>query len=160
MEINLKLRNTLAAAASAVLLSGILIWTVFSPAFSNLEKGIRAESGRLDEKRSLLANKKELTEEWAANEKYFQAAGETSGQWLKDLLNAAQSESLTVDRIEPAKSDEVFMSFQGDILKFTRFMHRLMQDDPLAEVLSFSARQEEGKDKNLSFEILLRRAAA
>lgn len=155
-----KKQTTMAGITAAALLSAFAAFLIFLPPIRNEEEKIGRHEKVLEEYRQLLARKAQLESEWQSQRNIFtgQPAQEVLNAWLKDLLNDAQSQSLTLDKLEPAGT-AVFISFQGDIKKFNAFINHLIEIDPLARIQSVSIRQEEGS-KNLSFELMLAKAVS
>ena len=159
-----KKQNTILVISVAALLSAFTVGLVFLPQIRSEEEKISRREKVLEEYRGLLARKTGLESEWESKRNNFpnQPPQEILNAWLKELLNDAQSQSLVLDKLEPAgikegpggKETAVFVSFQGDIKKFNAFINHLLETDPLARVQSVSVRQEESA-KNLSFELML-----
>jgi hypothetical protein len=152
-------------ALTAVILSASVILMVFGPHFKNLRNDITRESKVLQEERALLAKKTSLQVEWEEKKNFFYPGLEPEGvlnAWVKDLLTSAQSQALALEKLEPAgikptpdgKRLTVFISFQGDIRKFARFVYHLIHQDPLSRIEALNIRLEEGS-RTLSFELML-----
>ncbi len=156
---------TAGCVLTAVFLSASVIWLIFAPHFKVLRSDIGRESKLLEEERALLARKPSLQTEWEEKKNYFGSGLEPEAvlnAWVKDLLASAQTQTLTLEKLEPAgiktgpdgKHLTVFISFGGDIRKFVRFVYQLMDKDPLSRIESMDIRLEENS-RTLTFELLL-----
>ena len=156
---------TLAGALIMALLSAVMISFIFMPHVKSFQNEIRQESKILEEEKKLLERKPVLQAEWEEKKNFFSPglqAEEALNVWVKNLLASAQSEALTLEKLEPAgiktgsggKNLTVFISFRGDIRKFARFIYQLIDKDPLSQIESLDIRLEEGS-KTLSFELML-----
>ena len=156
---------TLASVLIIALLSVGIVSFIFMPHIRRLRDDIQRESKILTEEKMLLIRKPILQAEWEEKKSFFGSgiqAEEVLNVWIKDLLASAQSQALTLEKLEPAgiktspggKNLTVFISFQGDIRKFACFIYQLMDKDPLSRIESLDIRLEEGS-KTLSFELML-----
>ena len=156
---------TTGGVLASAILSACLITLISMPSFRSLYQDI----GRLEkirqEERALLAEKNRFQSEWDAKKKFLpsgQAADEVLSAWVKELLTLTQNQALKLEKMEPSgikteagqKIITVFVSFQGDIREFIRFIYRLIEKDPLSRVESFHVRFQEDS-KNLVFELML-----
>ena len=157
--------TTLVCVMTLVFLSAEIVILIFRPHIKSLEADIRRESKLLEEEQVLLARKPSLEKEWEEKKSFFSSGLEPEAAlniWVKDLLSSAQSQSLALEKLEPAgiktvpagKKLTVFISFQGDIRKFVQFVYQLMDKDPLSQIESIDAKLDEGA-KDLSFELML-----
>lgn len=164
---NKKWAGILAAIALAVL-TVFAVLGVFSPAFKNAQEKIQESYHVLSSPEIL--GKKTLESEWESKKNIFVSGRESSeflNEWLKEFINYAQSNSLKIEKVEPAgvkegpagKETTVFISFQSDMRKFNEFVYFLLEKDPLAKIESVFVRKDEDS-KNLSFEIMLGKTVA
>lgn len=164
-KLNRKKQITLGGVAACALLSGALVWGLFVPAIQRARKSLEKNGRILREYEEFLAQKAGLESQWETQKTFFQSplrSEEFLNAWIKDLLTYAQSEGLTIEKLEPAGMKEgpegkemaVFVSFQGDIARLVQFVYHLVETDPLAGIESFLARQDEN-GKTLSFEMML-----
>ena len=155
----------LGIAGALALSGGCILFSIFTSPIKDLQNDIQKESRILAEEKSLIANKPSFEKEWEEKKNFFSPGVESEAvlnNWVKDLLAAAQSQALTLEKLEPAgvKADAgvkklaVFISFQGDIRKLAGFVYQLMEKDPLARIESIDVRLEEGA-KTLIFELML-----
>lgn len=144
------------------------IWLIFIPSIRSAQDQLERSARVLEGDRALLARKPALESEWESKRIYFQEGQESDeilNNWVKDLLASAQSQALIMEKLEPTgiktgpegRRLTVFLSFQGDILKFVRFIYQIIEKDPLSRVESFGMRQEDTA-KGLNFELMLAKA--
>ncbi len=166
MEMTDKRICTAGGTAAFVLITGIIIWSCFAPSVRTEQEQVKRREQTLAEAEALVSRKAALQTEWETKKEIFMRTGtqeEISNAWLRTLLNYSQSQSLTIEKMEPAgikngprgKETLVFLSFRGNILKLIEFIYHLSQADPLARIESFSVRLEEGETQNLSYELLI-----
>src|SRR3989344_1509566 len=157
-----KIQTTFICVLMAALLSvGVVALVVARPS-RELRNDVRRLSKALQEERLLLAKKPVLRSEWEAKKSFFhEGLGPDAAlnAWVKELLTAAQSQALALEKLEPVGAGKggklaVLISIKGDIRKLTRFMYQLAEKDPLSRIESFSVRREEGS-KALFFELML-----
>ena len=156
---------------AAILLSMIcilgasLIWRHF---WAETHRAMLRSEVAIKQAKVLLSKKKTMELEWDLKKGYLISGvspDELLNTWLKELLEYAQTQSLQIDKIEPAgvrsgdqgKESMVFLSFQADINKLAKLLYHLLEADPMAKIESFSIRQEEDS-KRLSVELMLGKA--
>ena len=156
---------TFGSVLISALASAGIVALIFMPRIGSLRRDIRNESKILEEEKALIAKKPSLETEWEEKKHFFESGSDAEtvlNAWVKDLLVSAQSQTLALEKLEPAgiKTDAggkkltVFISFQGDIRKLARFVYQLMDQDPLSRIESIDVKLDEGS-KALSFELML-----
>ncbi len=150
---------------ATVFLSAAIAALFFIAPIRRLGIDIEKLSKLVQEERVLMSRKPALEAQWqkkiGAPDQGLDAEAVLSA-WVKNLLSMAQSQSLALEKLEPAgvksgpsgKTVSVFISFQGDVRRLVSFIYRLAQEDSLSRVEFFSVRQEEGS-KNFFFELTL-----
>jgi hypothetical protein len=167
VRLNKKYKTYLIISVAAIL-TGSLIWFVGSASIKDLNHKVNQAAQELRENEDLLSKKPLLQSEWESKKAFFESGSNQDdifNTWVKDLLTLAQSQSLSLEKLEPVgtKTDSegkrctIFVSFEGDMTKFTQFIYQLIQKDPLSTVESFGVRQQEDS-KTLLFELLLAKA--
>ncbi len=157
--------TTLACALSAALLGTFFVGFIFKAPTQRLRAEVTRSSKILQEEKTLLARKPALQSEWDAKKDMLGPGLEPDAlqnAWVKELLACAQTQSLVLEKLEPAgvrtgaggKTLTVFITFQGDIRQLVSFIYRLAEKDPLSRIESFNIRREEDST-SLSFELLL-----
>ena len=156
---------TLVGVSGAALFAAAVVGCIFLPSIKRLCADVTRASKILEEEKALLVKKTSLQSEWEAKKDHLDQGLDPDSvlnAWVKDLLAAAQAESLTLEKLEPAgirsgpegKALTVFISFEGDIRQLIRLIYQLVEKDPLARIVSFDVRLDE-ESKRLSFELLL-----
>ena len=170
MEIMNKKTNAIAGLLMTAAISLGLVLLVFAPEMRGAARDFENRQRLLAEYRRLLAGKPALESEWEKKKSVLEPGlgpDEALNAWIKELLDYAQTQGLSMEKLEPAGIKEgaegkrmaVFMTFRGDIRKFVRFAYYLMETDPLASIESFLVRPDEQDPKNLSFELMLGKGA-
>jgi hypothetical protein len=158
---------TLLGALALAGVSAAAIGASVSPACTKLSADIRKAAQTLAEERALFDKKPVLESEWQKKKDFFYSGLSPDvalNAWVKELLNAAQSQTLTLEKLEPAglraegKELSVFVSFRSDMRAFLRFAYGLAENDPLSRIQSFSVRRDEGT-KIFLFELMLAKVA-
>lgn len=147
------------ALAAVALAAGIL--TAFMPSLDAAQARLNAARNELAQHRALLARKSALDEKWQSQKTAFQPeldGEELVSGWVRELLAAAQAQSLSLERLEPGGERRLVLAFKSDIGGFVRFLRTLAERDPRAKIESFSIRREEIGSQML-FELTFSKAA-
>lgn len=151
------------SVAAGVLFLGTFlpIFQTYRPSFQRVHEAMTTHRRLSEEYRGLIQRKDTIESAWRARRGDFQsdaASGDILNDWQKSLMSLAQADALIVHKLEPAgtKDDEaaMFVSFEGDILKFIQFIYRLLETEPLVRIKTFSLRQGD-EHGNFIFEIML-----
>ncbi len=157
--------TTLIYLSAAALIGAYLVNIFFEAPIKRLRADVVQSAKVLEEEKALLAKKFSLQAEWESKKTMLSLGADPDSvlnAWVKDLLASAQTQSLVLEKLEPAgvrtgaegKTLTVFITFQGNIRQLAGFVYRLAEKDPLSRIESFDIRREE-ESKNLSFELLL-----
>ena len=155
----------MAKLIAAAFLSMAVVTLFFIAPIRRLDTDIEKLSKLVQEERVLVAGKPALEAQWQKKKGVLDQGLDAEvvlSAWVKDLLSVAQSQSLALEKLEPAgvktgvsgKTVSVFISFQGDIRRLVGFIYRLAEEDTLSRIDFFIIRQEEGS-KNFFFELTL-----
>jgi hypothetical protein len=153
----------------AVIFAGGTVLILESP-WNDVRNEMSRSQGLIADSHKLLIEKQAVEAEWAIKKNYLNegvSSDEVLNAWLRELLAYAQTQSLQMDKIEPAglragahgKESMVFLSFQCDIKMLTGFIYHLLETDPMARIETFSVRKEEGS-KQLAVELMLGKVIA
>lgn len=164
-----KKRTTYLAVATVAILSHLIIAYLFSAPVKKLETEVNTLSKKLQEEKLILKQKVSLESEWQSQKNELRPGLEPDAMlnsWVKDLLACAQSQSLVLEKLEPAgvkseggvKKGSVFVSFHGDIRSLARYVYELLDKDVFSSIDSFGMRREEDA-QNYSFELMLGKVA-
>lgn len=163
-----KQRTTYLAVTALAIVGYMLTAAFFSSPVRKLESDVRTLSQKLAEDRTTLKQKPALEAEWQGQKSELEPGTEADAMlnaWVKDLLAYAQSQSLVLEKLEPAgvKTDSgfkratVFVSFHGDIRSLITYVYELMDRDAYSSVDSFGMRREE-EAQTYAFELVLGKA--
>ncbi len=167
MELTQNHRQALLAALAIGGLTVCGLGTIFGPIWRGADESGERSLQALSETQYFLEQKQKIEENWNLNKRYSNrgvTVDEVVNQWMKELLTYAQSQSIQIDKIEPAGIREkesgqgllLFVSFQTDIKKLTAFLYFLAESDPLTGIQSLVVRKEDDPRRLLA-EIILRK---
>ena len=158
-----KTHFTYSISAAAALLAIVLF---FCTNRTNVQ--IREQKERLIAYEQLLSRKDKIeaeSEPQKAGQPLKDRPDEALNIWLKNLLEYAQKERVTFEKIEPqgilekkgGKNMRIFLLFAGSGEALGRFLHSLYEKDAFSRIVSLGMRADEER-KNFIFEISLEKS--
>ncbi len=160
---------SIGTACLLTFLSYALVYLVFSGSFKARSEELKNRALEVSEAKLLFSQKDTYQKKWEAVKPAFKTNStqdEALNQWVKDLLSHASEEGITFSKLEPQavkkapdgrRQMSLYLEFQGDIRKLTRFIYHLLEKDPFSKMDSFSLKKEDS-DKSFSYQLTLAKA--